>query len=102
MESLDPACPRLRPLAEYSGRLPSSRPGKQLHRATLWRWALKGSNGVVLRTVKLGGSRCTCDAWLCEFIQRLSGTVAPDQGQATSPETRRIQARFGLATEAQS
>jgi hypothetical protein len=35
---IDPSCLRLRPLAEYSSRLPSSRPNSRLNRATLWRW----------------------------------------------------------------
>ena len=68
MEALNSACQRLRPLAEYASRLPSSQRGKRLNRATLWRWALHGVRGRRLRTVTLGGGRMSCDAWVCEFL----------------------------------
>lgn len=68
MEAIKPNCERLRPLAEYCDRLPSSRPGKRLNRATLWRWALSGLRGRRLRTVELGGGRMTCDAWVWQFV----------------------------------
>ena len=67
---LNPHCRRLRPLAEYSRRLPSCHVGKRLNRATLWRWALRGlRNGRQLRTVLLGSGRMTCDAWVSEFLE---------------------------------
>jgi hypothetical protein len=64
MHPLDPSDRQLRPLSEYTKRIPSRVPGKCLNRATLWRWALHGR----LRTVQIGGGRFTCDAWVCEFI----------------------------------
>lgn len=57
MTPIDPQCTELRPLAEYSKRIPSSRAGKKLNRATLWRWALNGLQGVKLETVRIGGGR---------------------------------------------
>src|SRR5688500_15200315 len=69
MEPLNPDCQRLRPLAEYTRRLPSSQSGKRLNRATLWRWALAGlRDGRRLKTVALGGGRMTCDAWVWQFL----------------------------------
>ena len=70
-QPIDPTCKILRPLGEYAGRLPSSRPGKTIHKATLGRWANHGASGVVLRTEILGGCRFTCDAYLAEFMRRL-------------------------------
>jgi len=68
---LDASSFELRPLSEYCKRIPSRCAGKRLNRATLWRWALKGTrDGWKLRTVEIGGGRFTCDAWVCEFIYR--------------------------------
>src|SRR5262245_51033290 len=99
MDPFDPTCTRLRPLAEYTGRLPSSRPGKRLNRATLWRWSLKGtSSRVLLQTARLGGCRYTCDAWVAEFMAALS--AAPSAGAQAPPisdeERARILRHFGL------
>jgi hypothetical protein len=70
MQTLDPNSTALRPLAEYCDRLPSSRRGKKLNRATLWRWALKGErDGRYLRTVGMGSGRFTCDAWVAQFLK---------------------------------
>jgi len=73
MQTIDPECKQLRPLAEYAKRLPSSRLGKRIHKSTLFRWATKGSRGVKLRTERLGAGRYTCDADVAEFMRRLSG-----------------------------
>lgn len=78
MVSIDPNCNELRPLAEYARRLPSSRRGKRLNRATLWRWALRGTRGGRrLQTVCVGSGRMTCDAWVWEFVSP-PGTLAAD------------------------
>lgn len=71
-EPFDPTSKRFRPLAEYSNVLPSCRPGRRLHRATLWRWALKGVGGVRLQTVSLGTARLTTDADIAAFMRALS------------------------------
>ena len=73
MKTLQHDSHELRPLRHYSGRLPSSRPGKNLNPSTLFRWALHGVKGQVLETRLLGGTRVTCDAWVHEFMTRLSG-----------------------------
>lgn len=99
MTPFDPTSAELRPLAEYSERLPSSRRGKRVHRATLWRWALKGTRGgVLLPTVRLGGCRYTCDASVAEFMRRLSEPVPRNEVQASLPsgERDRIRQRFDL------
>ena len=59
----------LRPLADYCSRLPSRRPGKRIHRSTLWRWATKGTGEVVLQTMKLAEGRFTSDGWVNDFMR---------------------------------
>lgn len=52
------------------------------HGATVTRWALKGVkvgiNGerIKLATRKVGGRRFTCQEWIDEFIERVSGERA--------------------------
>lgn len=65
---IDPSDAELRPLSEYCDRLPSRVCSRKLNRATLWRWALRGARGRVLRTVVIGSGRFTCDAWVAEFF----------------------------------
>jgi len=80
--------------------LPSSRPGKRIHKSTLFRWATRGSGGVVLRTSRLGSGRFTCDAWVSEFMERLSCADVPDdlpqrRGHSEA-ERREIAAELGI------
>lgn len=99
MHAFDPASTQLRPLAEYSDRIPSSRRGKKLHRATLWRWAFDGvRGGIVLQTARLGGCRYTCDAWIAEFMRAAStADVLPRAQRALPAEDReRIRKEFNL------
>lgn len=96
MEPFDSNSTQLRPLAEYSKRLPSTRQGKRLNRATLWRWALKGSGGVILRTERLGGGRFTCDAYVADFIAQLSGDDAPEQTNAPCRDRKKLLDRLGV------
>lgn len=101
MQPLDPECKRLRPLAEYTTRLPSSRSGKRLSRATLWRWALHGvRGGRLLKTVELGAGRMSCDAWVWEFLgTRIEGRT--DSGNTPTldlEERERIRRALGASS----
>jgi hypothetical protein len=98
-EPLDPESHALRPLAEYAARLPSSRHGKRLNRATLWRWALKGvRGGRRLHTVALGYGRMTCDAWVWEFMRPANPPPAdqPRCEVGDRSERERTAAELGL------
>jgi Protein of unknown function (DUF1580) len=101
MQLIDSTCELLRPLASYAHRLPSSRPGKRIHKSTLFRWATRGSGGEVLRTRRLGSGRFTCDAWVSQFMDRLSGPdVHPDRPTRsghTEAERLEIEAELGIA-----
>jgi hypothetical protein len=52
--------------------MPRKKKGKTLSRFTALRWALHGRRGVKLRTIMVGGIRCTCDAWAMQFFERLT------------------------------
>jgi hypothetical protein len=53
--------------------LPRRRKGARLNFSTVWRWALRGVHGIRLRTVVVGGTRCTSERWLREFFAALAG-----------------------------
>lgn len=87
-EPFDPSSTRFRPLAEYSNLLPSSRPGRRLNRATLWRWALKGVGGVRLQTVSLGSARLSTDADIAAFMRALSNRTQSTGLTSTQNDSR--------------
>ncbi len=65
------------PLALAPPRVPGNP-----HGATVTRWALKGvkvgphGERIKLATRKVGGRRFTCQEWIDEFIERVSGEQA--------------------------
>ena len=83
-QSLDPNDDTLRPLASYSSRLLSSRPGKHLHRSTIFRLALRGdSTGRKIKSVRIGGGRFSCDRWVSAYIH---GSSTDDKDQVETRE----------------
>lgn len=100
-DPFDPTDDRLRPLAEYTDRLPSRCRGRKLNRATLWRWALHGVRGgkVRLATWLLGGGRFTSDEAVAAFMEERAFAGTPEKPSAMDiiSEQRRaaIRKRFG-------
>lgn len=64
--------------------LPSRRAGAKLATATVIRWAQHGVAGRMLRTVRVGGTMCTTEAWLMEFF---AAGAPVNSGQTTEPYT---------------
>lgn len=71
-------------------RLPwmRGRAGNSLSLDTLNRWRLRGIRGVVLETVKIGGTVYTSDEATLRFIDKLNG----QNGPAPRPSTQRRRA----------
>ncbi len=71
---------------EAAGRIPSYRPGRKTHVATLHRWAKDGVRGVKLDSARLGGRLVTSDEALQRFSDALSqnpdASVPPVQSSA--------------------
>lgn len=59
-------------LTEAARHLPTGRNGKQVHRATVFRWAQRGVRGVRLETIQIGGTKCTSFEALQRFCERLA------------------------------
>lgn len=57
---------------EAAQHLPSRRGGRKPHAATIARWSGNGLRGVVLETIRVGGTRCTSLEALQRFFDRLT------------------------------
>ena len=68
-----PRLPQLIPLHRLPDLIPSSRDGKRLAMATIYRWVLRGR----LSTMKVGGSRYVTMEALADFMNPTSVGVAP-------------------------
>ena len=71
------------------------RGGKPLSRYTIVRWAIVGKAGRKLRTILIGGIRCTCDEWAMEFFEALTN------GERTKAMSQRQTASDHAAAEAE-
>ena len=62
--------------------LPRRRRGQRPHVATLYRWAKTGYNGVLLETIRVGGTLCTSVEALQRFCECLSANGPSPQGRS--------------------
>jgi hypothetical protein len=79
-------------LNEVTKLVPSSRPGKRLNIATIWRWCTCGVRGVVLESVNIGNSRFTSREAVTRFVERCSDATAlhmPNPKKRTSAQRQR-------------
>jgi hypothetical protein len=74
---IDVECEALIPLREVGSIIPSSRYGKRLNFATIWRWAMHGARGRRLEAVKLGGSLYTSREAISRFAEHVTGSDTP-------------------------
>lgn len=64
--------------------------GSRPHPSTCWRWSIKGSGGVVLRTWMVGGRRCTTTEAVNDFIcRRTAETTAGSEPSQVRRELER-------------
>ncbi len=85
MTKIDVENDALLPIASVVGLIPSSRPGKKLHPATIHRWILHGVRGHRLAASKIGATWYTSREALTDFIERLNG----DTGESPPIRTNR-------------
>jgi hypothetical protein len=72
---IDSISEQLLSLANAANLLPARRRGRKPHVSTLYRWATAGCRGVVLETIRIGGTRCTTPEALQRFFESLSTTT---------------------------
>lgn len=89
MYSIIPPEQKLLPLKAVPGLswMPPGRRGGRLSYGAVFRWASGGVRGHKLRTVRVGGSLMTCEAWVADFVHRLTAGAAP--GDKTPADWRR-------------
>lgn len=89
---------KLFPFTETPDRIRALTGGKKKpHIATCHRWKQKGICGIKLRTISIGGTRCTSDEWLMEFFE--ATTAAKDKSTGESMRAGRLSAARELAIE---
>lgn len=75
---------KLLTFTEAASLIPKRRAGRKTHISTLYRWATRGIRGVVLESIKIGGTSCTSMEALQHFFERLShGQQSSQQPLAT-------------------
>lgn len=62
---------RLEDVRDY---IPSSRKGKKLGKAVIFRWAGRGIRGIVLETIRCGGARITSAEAIQRFVEAQNQT----------------------------
>jgi len=70
--SIDPFAEELLTLSEAARCCPRHRQGKKSHSSTLYRWATRGSRGVVLDALRTPGGLVTTKEALRRFFAELS------------------------------
>ena len=73
---------------EAAGRVPSYRPGRKTHVATLHRWAKEGVRGIKLDSARLGGRLVTSAEALQRFSDKLSENPSAPSLAIQSPAIR--------------
>jgi hypothetical protein len=58
-------------------------------RATVWRWTLRGVQGVRLESILLGGRRFTTRQAVERFVERRSGSQQPSPPPGSTQTSRR-------------
>jgi hypothetical protein len=69
-------------ISEVPNRIPKTSRGRRVSIATVVRWSTKGLKGIKLETIRIGGTRCTCDDALRRFFERISQSQS---GRTPSP-----------------
>lgn len=87
---IDLATENLLPLRDVPRVLPPRPNGKRLHISAVYRWTLRGIKGVMLETIRVGGTTYTSREALQRFSERLTG---PTAGQIPPANLSRIRQR---------
>jgi hypothetical protein len=85
---IDPNIETIVALAYVPEDLPRRRGRKKPHVSCIYRWTTSGCRGVVLKSIQIGGTRCTSKEALARFFRRLT------QGDAAeAPAVRSVAQR---------
>lgn len=90
---IDVAAESLIPLRDVPRCLPPRPNGKRVHISAVYRWTLRGIKGVVLETIRVGGTRYTSREAIQRFSEQLTGApaVLPSPAKAGRVRQRQIE-----------
>ena len=86
--SIDPLSDELLTLPQAAALFPRRRAGSKVSTSTLWRWYSRGSRGVRLEVVRIGGQVLTTRDAIRDFIVARSLAGGAPVPQAPAPSTR--------------
>lgn len=67
------------------------RAGQRIHRSRVYAWVKHGRRGVRLKAIRGVGGLYTCESWVREFCEALTGNPGPAPAAVRSPGRRRRQ-----------
>lgn len=75
-------------LTEAAKLIPGRKEGERVSVGTVWRWRLRGlRNGIKLKSVLIGGQRCTTRQWLQDFIEAINPSASSSLQATATPRT---------------
>jgi hypothetical protein len=75
-------------LTEAAKLIPGRKEGERVSVGTVWRWSLRGlRNGIKLKSVLIGGQRCTTRQWLQDFIEAINPSASSATQATATPRT---------------
>lgn len=75
-------------LTEAAKLIPGRKEGERVSVGTVWRWCLRGlRNGIKLKSVLIGGQRCTTRQWLQDFIEAINPSASSSSQPTATPRT---------------
>jgi hypothetical protein len=81
--------------ADVGRLLPRRRGGTKVAISTIWRWTRRGSRGVLLPFVRVGGNVYISRSDLAEFIARLSSVDRAPQQPSPTTRSERAMKKLG-------
>ena len=88
---IDLAAENLIALRDVPQCLPPRPNGKRLHISAVYRWTLRGVKGVVLESIRIGGTTYTSREALQRFSERLTGPAPAEFSPGTVNRVRQRQ-----------
>lgn len=83
---------KLIPLRDAPNHLPPRPNGRRLHISAFYRWITRGVRGILLESIRIGGTTYTSLEALQRFGLHLSPVPAANQPQLQTPHARRREA----------
>jgi len=75
-------------LTEATKLIPGRKAGERVSVGTVWRWCIRGiRNGIKLKSVMIGGQRCTTRLWLQDFIEAINPSLSSSSQMTATPRT---------------